>query len=103
MRPRRLYLLRLPLTVAPVFREWLGREQPGRLGRIEGRVRDTRGGKLSDAAFGRRMCGTGELADQIGGLFRLFARRYGLDGGLPPHDRTCFRPPRPRSGQLWLF
>jgi DNA repair photolyase len=96
-------LLRLPLTVAPVFREWLEREQPARLGRIEGRVRDTRGGKLNDAAFGRRMCGTGEMAHQIGDLFRLFARRHGLDGELPPYDCSRFRPPLPRSGQLRLF
>jgi hypothetical protein len=43
------------------------------------------------------------MAGQIGGLFRLFARRHGLDGPLPPYDCGNFRPPRPRSGQLWLF
>ena len=96
-------LLRLPLTVAPVFLEWLGRERPGSLTRVEGRIRDVRGGKLNNAEFGRRMSGTGEMAEQIGQLFRLFARRHGLDGGLPPQDRTRFRPPVPRSGQGRLF
>src|SRR5439155_7489595 len=79
-------LIRLPLTVAPVFREWLEREQPRRIGRIEGRLRDARGGKLNNAAFGQRMCGTGEVAGQISQLFKLFARRLGLDGSLPPYD-----------------
>ncbi len=37
-------MLRLPLTVAPVFQEWLGREQPGRAAKIEGRIRAMRGG-----------------------------------------------------------
>jgi DNA repair photolyase len=96
-------LLRLPLAVADVFREWLRRERPGLAERVEGRVRDTRGGKLNDAAFGRRMRGTGELARQIGDLFGLFARRLGLDGDLPPSDLGRFRPPLPRSGQLRLF
>lgn len=96
-------LLRLPLTVAPVFREWLEREQSGRRDKVEGRIRNARGGKLNDAEFGKRMCGSGEMARQIGQLFKLFARRHGLDGGLPPHDCTRFRPPRSRSGQLWLF
>ncbi len=96
-------LLRLPLTVAPVFREWLEREQPGRAERIESRVRDVRGGKLNDAEFGKRMTGTGEVARQIHGLFELFARRYRLDGGLPAYDCSRFRPPVPRSGQGWLF
>jgi DNA repair photolyase len=96
-------LLRLPLAVAPVFREWLAREQPTRAERVEGRVRDTRGGRLNDAEFGRRMCGSGEVAQQIARLFRVFARRHGLDGHLPPLDCSRFRPPRPRSGQLRLF
>jgi len=96
-------LLRLPLTVAPVFREWLERERPERLSRVEGRIRNVRGGKLNDAAFGTRMCGTGVLAQQIGDLFSMFARRFGLDGKLPPYDCSHFRPPLPKSGQLRLF
>ena len=63
------------------------------------RIRDARGGKLNDSDFGTRMCGTGEIAQQIGDMFRLFAKRYGLDGKLPAYDCTLFRPP----GQMWLF
>jgi DNA repair photolyase len=96
-------LLRLPLTVAPVFLEWLDREQPHRADKVEGRLRDTRAGKLNNARFGERMKGTGEMAQQIREMFRLFARRHGLDGELPPYDCTRFRPPLPRSGQLRLF
>ena len=96
-------LLRLPSTVGPVFLEWLGRERPDALRRVEGRIRDARGGKLNNAAFGERMVGTGEMARQIGDLFRLFARRHGLDGDLPPCDCSKFRPPLPRSGQGRLF
>ena len=92
-------LLRLPLTVAPVFREWLERTLPSRLQRIEGRIRDTRGGKLNVSEFGTRMRGTGEIAEQIRDMFRLFAKRFGLNGKLPPLDCTRFRPP----GQMRLF
>jgi DNA repair photolyase len=96
-------LLRLPGAVAPVFQEWLARERPALLRRVEARVRAVRGGRLNDPNFGTRMTGTGELARQIGALFRLFARRHGLDGGLPPYDCTAFRRPRAPSGQGWLF
>jgi DNA repair photolyase len=96
-------LVRLPLTVAPVFLEWLGRTHPDSRDRIEGRIRDVRSGRLNNPAFGERMRGSGEMAGQIGDLFRLFARKYGLDGDLPPYDCTRFRPPRPTSGQLRLF
>jgi DNA repair photolyase len=96
-------LLRLPLAVAPVFLDWLERTRPGKSGRIEGRIRDTRGGKLNDSTFGRRMSGTGEVANQIRRLFQVFTRRLGLDGGLPPYDCSRFRPPADARGQGRLF
>jgi DNA repair photolyase len=99
----RYVLLRLPQTVAPVFLEWLQRERPEMYAKVEGRIRETHDGKLSDPRFGKRMRGTGEIADQINQLFKLFVRRHGLDGDLPEYDCTRFRPPRSRSGQQWLF
>ncbi len=96
-------LLRLPLAVAPVFVEWLERTRPGRSERVLGRVRDARGGKLNVSEFGARMSGTGERAKQIAALFRVCARKHGLDGGLPALDPSRFRPPLPRTGQLRLF
>ncbi len=96
-------MLRLPLTVAPVFREWLERCYPGLKEKVEGRIRGMRGGRLNSTRFGERMVGRGEMAGQIAAQFRLFARKHGLDGGLPPLDGTKFRPPGPKSGQLWLF
>ena len=96
-------LLRLPLTVAPVFLEWLQREQPMKFQKVEERIRSARGGKLNNSEWGTRMSGTGEIAEQIANLFRVFARKHGLDGGLPPYDCSHFRPPKARSGQGWLF
>jgi DNA repair photolyase len=96
-------LLRLPLTVEPVFTEWLERTQPLKAERILGRIRETRGGKLNRSAFGERMAGTGEIAEQIKSLFRLFKHKHGLDAPLPPADCSRFRPPAPSSGQLRLF
>ena len=96
-------LLRLPWTVAPVFLEWLDRTRPDARSRIEGRIRQTRGGRLNDSDFSQRMRGDGPIAQQIRQMFRLFAKRHGLDEPLPGYDTTRFRPPRPTSGQLWLF
>ena len=75
-------MLRLPLTVAPVFQEWLEREQPGRAEKIESRIRAMRGGKLNNSQFGDRMRGSGAMADQIAGLFRLVARQHRAGSGL---------------------
>ena len=96
-------LLRLPLTVRPVFLEWLERTQSARKDRVESRIRATRHGRLNDSKFGDRMVGDGELATQIAQMFRIFAKKYGLDKKPFPLDTSKFRPPRANSGQLTLF
>ncbi len=95
-------LLRLPLTVEPVFREWLSRTRPLQAEKIESLIRGTRGGKFSDSTWGRRMRGDGEIADQIRAMFRVFRQKLGF-GDLPPLDCRQFQPPEPDSGQLRLF
>ena len=69
-------LVRLPLTVKPVFLEWLDRTLPDSRERIENLIRDTHGGKLNNSQFGERMRGSGEIAEQIRRVFHVFAARY---------------------------
>lgn len=99
----RFILLRLPLTVEPVFLEWLRRTWPDKAESVEQRIRDTRRGQLNSSAWGERMRGSGEIAEQIGRLFQMFARKYELDGTLPSLDFSQFQPPTPSSGQMRLF
>lgn len=96
-------LLRLPLTVRPVFEEWLQRERPGEAERVESRIRACRDGEMNNSQWGERMRGSGPIADQINQTFKVFSKRYGLDGVSPPLDVSKFRPPRSTSGQLRLF
>jgi DNA repair photolyase len=96
-------ILRLPLAVAPVFRDWLARTQPTAAARIEGLIRGTRAGKLNASEFGERMRGTGIVAEQIERSFRVFARKYQLDQRLPELDSSQFIPPADRAGQRRLF
>ena len=96
-------LLRLPLTVETVFKEWLNRTQASKSARILSRIRDTRDGRLNDSTFGDRMKGTGNVAEQIDQIFQVFRRKHGLDRKLPPQNCQSFQPPIPKSGQLRLF
>ena len=96
-------LLRLPLTVRPVFEEWLARTLPLQRDRILGLIRSTRQGRLNDSRFGSRMRGEGAYAEQIGQTFHVFAQRLGLDRPLPELNRSQFRPPPLPSGQMRLF
>jgi len=96
-------MIRLPLTVEPVFRDWLARTHPSHRERIEGLIRSVRGGEMYTSQFGSRMRGSGPIAEQIAQTFRVFARKHQLDRPFPTLDCSQFRPPRAKSGQLRLF
>lgn len=96
-------VLRLPLAVEPVFRDWLSTTYPEKQSRVEGLQRQVRDGKLSSSQFGERMRGTGLMAEQIRQMFKIFSAKEGLDRRLPPSDTSQFKPPREASGQGWLF
>jgi DNA repair photolyase len=94
-------MLRLPGPVEPIFLEWLKREVPEAAKKVEGRLREARGGKLNDARFGKRMSGEGEAAAAIHSLFRITAARLGLDREGPGFDTTLFRRREPGQGELF--
>jgi DNA repair photolyase len=96
-------LVRLPLAVKAVFLDWLDRNLPDSRQRIEALIRETHGGKLNTTQFGRRTCGSGEIAEQIRRVFDVFAARYHLDGDLPDFNRAAFRPPKAPDAQMQLF
>jgi len=95
-------LLRLPSPLPALFEEWLRAHVPDRADHVLARIRDTRGGRLSDATFGSRQRGTGAYASQIGQLFDVSARRAGLANAMPVLDGSRFRRPEP-DGQRRLF
>ena len=95
-------MLRLPLEIADLFREWLAEHYPDRAERVMERVRDTRGGKDYDSTFGQRMRGTGPVAELLAKRFRLAVKRLGFPG-FPALDCSGFVPPLPEHGQLPLL
>ncbi|PZU24933.1 MAG: radical SAM protein [Shinella sp.] len=96
-------LLRLPLEVSPLFREWLLRHYPHRYQHVMSLVRSMRGGKDYDAEFGKRMKGAGPYAWQISRRFELAAKRLELTRrGMPMRD-DLFVPPNGSGVQLSLL
>lgn len=91
-------LLRLPLEIKDLFREWLAEHYPERAAKVESLVRQTRGGALYRSGFGERMKGTGPYADLIRQRFRLAAKRHGLDRRGHRLRTDLFRVP-PAPGQ----
>jgi DNA repair photolyase len=90
-------VLRLPLEIKDLFREWLEEHVPLRARHVLSLLRDLRGGALYDPAFGRRMRGTGPIAELLRRRFAVARRRHGLTARPAPLDTTRFRVP-PRAG-----
>jgi len=96
-------LLRLPLEVRDLFREWLQANFPDRERHVFALIRQTRGGKDYDATFGKRMTGVGPYAWMIRKRFETSCSRLGLNVRKEPLTTELFKPPRPANEQLSLF
>ena len=95
-------LLRLPHELKEIWQEWLQLHYPDRAAHVMSLVRQMRGGRDYDSAFGSRMRGQGPFADLIAARFARAHRRLGY-GRLPELDCGRFVPPRPDSPQGDLF
>ncbi len=93
-------LIRLPYSVKDIFTDWLAHCRPEQADKVLSRLARARDGRLNDTTFGRRMQGSGPMAEQIAALFRVTARRHAIDQQLPPLATAGFRPP---DGQRRLF
>jgi DNA repair photolyase len=96
-------LLRLPLEVSDIFKEFLERDYPDRARHVMSVIRSMRGGKEYDSAWGERMRGTGPYAWQIGRRFEMAARRLGLNSERRKLRTDLFQPPVLPGDQLDLF
>ncbi|TYC62418.1 PA0069 family radical SAM protein [Rhodobacterales bacterium] len=96
-------LLRLPLEVSELFRDWLVRERPDRYRHVMSLIRSMRGGKDYDAKWGERMRGRGPYADQIAKRFSLAAKRLGLNIRRRKLSTDAFVQPQKGGVQLSLF
>ncbi|API53093.1 radical SAM protein [Rhizobium leguminosarum] len=96
-------ILRLPLEVSPLFRDWLLQHYPDRYRHVMSLVRSMRGGKDYDAEFGKRMKGAGPYAWQIARRFEMAARRFDLTRRSVPLRDDLFVPPDGSGVQLSLL
>ncbi|MBO9133712.1 PA0069 family radical SAM protein [Rhizobium sp. B230/85] len=96
-------MLRLPLEVSPLFRDWLLQNYPDRYRHVMSLVREMRGGKDYDADFGKRMKGAGPYAWQISRRFEMATKRLGLTRRSIRLRTDLFVPPDGSGVQLSLL
>ncbi len=86
-------LLRLPLELTDLFESWLQQHVPLKANHVMSLIRQSRGGKTYDSAFGQRMKGQGLFADIISQRFKLTIKRQGLNREQSKLDTQQFIPP----------
>ncbi len=96
-------MLRLPLEVSALFREWLLNHYPDKYRHVMNLIRSMRGGKDYDAQFGKRMRGEGAYAWQIKRRFDLARKRLELDKRGFNLNVEQFVAPHSNQKQLSLF
>ncbi|WP_336485614.1 PA0069 family radical SAM protein [Methylobacterium nigriterrae] len=93
-------LLRLPHELDALVSDWFAEHYPGRREHAFALVRQARGGRAYDAAFGRRMVGQGAYAELIVQRMRLAKARLGFARERVTLNAGAFAVP---GAQLALF
>ena len=96
-------LLRLPLEVRDLFKEWLMANYPDRYRHVMKLIRDMRGGNDYDSSWGQRFTGGGPYAWMIGRRFEAHCTKLGLNTERRRLTTEHFQKPVKRSEQLSLF
>src|SRR5262249_58658975 len=92
-------LLRLPLEIKELFREWLKTEFPNRAARCINILRSMHGGKDYTPEWGVRQRGRGPYAEQIGTRFRLALKRLRVHAWTTKLRTDLFHRPVAAAGQ----
>ena len=96
-------LLRLPLELKELFREWLQTEFPDRAARAINILRSMHGGKDYTPNGACASAAQGPYAEQIGAALPLGRQAPGLNERNLKLRTDLFRPPVRRGGQLSLL
>lgn len=96
-------LLRLPLEIKQLWRDWLQEHYPERAGRVMRHITEARDGKDYDSRFGVRQVGTGAYARLLQRRFRVACRRLGLSDEEVAMNTASFAPPPASGDQLSLL
>lgn len=96
-------IIRLPLEVSGLFREWVEASFPDRASRIMRHIRDMNGGRDYDAQWSRAKTPRSVFAKLLDERFNKAAKRIGLSVSAPKLDPALFRRPEVSGPQLSLF
>lgn len=101
-------LIRLPLELTDLFEDWLTLNYPLKAKHVMSIIKQTRGGKTYQFAFGERMRGNGIFADLLSNRFKRCCRQLNLQQERLNFNTSDFKVPddwldKPPHRQYDLF
>lgn len=85
-------LIRLNGSIKLIFHDWLYKNFPDRADKVWHLVESCHAGQVNDSEYGRRMRGTGSIADLVNHQFKLYTKRYRLRDSFTLNTSSFMRP-----------
>ncbi|CAM4201132.1 PA0069 family radical SAM protein [Gillisia limnaea] len=94
-------MVRLNGAIGGIFTSWIQKAMPDRAEKVLNQIAECHGGNLNDSVFGRRMKGSGNIAEQVSQQFKIAKKKY-LSGRISP-TLNCELHAEFKQGQMRLF
>jgi DNA repair photolyase len=85
--------IRLNGAIKLLFHDWLFKNFPDRGDKVWHLIEASHGGKVNDSDWGRRMRGSGNIAEMVAMQYRKYTQKYGLNDERLDLDCSHFRRP----------
>lgn len=85
--------IRLNGAIKLLFHDWLYKNFADRADKVWHMIEDSHGGKVNDSEWGRRMKGSGNLAEMVSMQYKKYTHKYGLNHERLELDCSQFRRP----------
>ncbi len=95
-------MVRLNGQISDIFEDWIAEAWPDRAPKVLNQIRELHDGTLNDSAWGRRMKGSGHIAEQIKQMFDVARKRHIRPFQAEPINTRSFKRPS-KHGQTTLF
>lgn len=94
-------IVRLNGAIGGIFKDWMYKTMPDKAEKVLHQIEACHQGNLNDSHYGRRMRGTGKIADQINDLMNLSKQKFFKEKKMPDLNRALHE--SYKTGQLKLF
>lgn len=92
--------IRLNGAIKLLFHDWIYKNFPDRADKVWHLIEQSHGGKVNDSEYGRRMRGSGNIADLVHQQYKKYGKLYGMNAEEWSLERKLFRRP---GEQIRLF